>query len=417
MVEKIKEASKSGIMQLFALIFVAIIFNTNTSSFVVIMADIAEAFKPQGMTTTQLSMMQTLPTLVMIPSILFSGWLLTRVSKKWIVVSGWLVYGLCGFALYFVQDYRVFLVVRGLMGVGLGLVNPQSRSMIAQVLSGDKVASTMGYLSMFGGFISFSISIGMGYIAAANWRNGLLLFPVFTLIAVVLALAFIPTLPVEPKKAQLIQEGKNEPYGKFVFSMWMAGFCIFCIATVIQVRTAPFVRELGLGSTTLTGWVSAAASLGTFFGGWLFGFWHKKFHRWTFPIACAWAAVGYFTFCTAHSIPQLLIGAGIAANGSLGSLMPYLTSRVALAAPVTRKSMAITTLTILNFLGQFSATYYIMFVDKVMGKNAALTLGSVSVSFAILSIAGFIFVAKTKKENEEFMQRLQASKPVAKPAV
>ena len=75
--------------------------------------------------------------------------------------------------------------------------------------------------------------------------------------------------------------------------------------------------------------------------------------------------------------------------------------------------MAITVLTILNFFGQFAATYYIMFVDKVAGKNAAMTLGSVSVSFAILSIAGFIFVAKTKKENEELMQRLQAAKAAA----
>jgi len=408
MTDKIEQSNKSSNWTIFALIFLAIIFNTNTSSFVVIMSDINQSFKAQGMTATQLSMIQTLPTLVCVPSIFLSGWLLTRISKKWICVIGWIIYGLCGLTLFFIADYRIFLVVRGMMGVGLGLVNPQSRSMIAHVLSRDKVAHTMGYLSMFGGFVSFTLAISMGYVASINWRLGLLVFPILTLIAVSLALAFVPTVPVEPKRATLIQEGKHEPLNKFVVAMWIAGPIVFCIDTVIQVKTSLYVRELGLGASTVSGWVAAASALGTFFGGFLFGFWHKRLRRWLFPVACMWSAFGYLILCTAHSIPQLLIGGFIVLNGSVGTLNPYLTSRVALAAPVSRKSMAITILTVGNFLGQFMATYYIAAMDKILGGSSAATLGSVGVSFIIIGICAGTFVWTTRDSNEKLMQSFEA---------
>jgi hypothetical protein len=70
--------------------------------------------------------------------------------------------------------------------------------------------------------------------------------------------------------------------------------------------------------------------------------------------------------------------------------------------------MAITILTISNFFGQFMATYYIMFVDKLVGPKAATTLGSVGVSFVILAICTGIWVFNTKKKNEELMQSLSS---------
>ncbi len=396
-------SSVRNLWQKFALIFAAIIFNTNTSSFVVIIANIAEHFGPQGMTSAQVSLLQTLPALFIVPATFISGLLVTRMSKKTIILMGWLFYGLCGVALYFVQDYMLFIAVRACMGIGIGLVLPQPRAMVTQLYQGEERANIIGYISMVGGLVSFAISLSLGYVAAVNWRYALFVYPFFAVIAVVLVALFVTKVPPEPKKSQL--DGPKEPLGKFVWATCIAGFFIFVIGSVIQIKTGSFVRELGLGASQETGWVSACVTLGTFVGGLLFGRIHAKLKRWTFAISALWAAFGYLVFVTAGSVPQLCIGGFIAANGSIGTIMPYLVARVSFAAPLSRKTFAMTMVSTCTYLGQFMGTFYIQLIESIFGNAAIVTLSSVAVAFTVISVCGFIFIAATKRENDLLLQQ------------
>lgn len=149
-------------MQALALILAACIFNTNTSSFIVIIESVASHFAPMGMQSTQVSLLQTLPSLFMIPAVFGGGFLKSKFSQKTLTMFGWGLYGFFGLLLMFIDHYILFIVVRVCMGFGLGIALPQPKAIVAKLYDGEKRASLIGYISMVGGVISLLISISLG---------------------------------------------------------------------------------------------------------------------------------------------------------------------------------------------------------------------------------------------------------------
>ncbi len=263
---ELNKKQNGGLMQALALILAACIFNTNTSSFIVIIESVANHFGPMGMQSTQVSLLQTLPSLFY-----DSGSVRRRFPEIQVQPENpdhvWL--GGCmdffGLLLMFIDQYILFIIIRACMGFGLGIALPQPKAIVAKLYDGEKRASLIGYISMVGGVISLLISISLGYVAAVNWRFALLLYPVFAIVVIILVGLFVPHLPPENFKATAQPgEKKKEPLNKFVWALIIAGFFSFIICSVIQVKTGQLVQERGFGGSVETGWVSACATLGTF---------------------------------------------------------------------------------------------------------------------------------------------------------
>lgn len=388
-----------GFMQAIALILAACIFNTNTSSFIVIIESAAEHFGPMGMASTQVSLLQTLPSLFMTPAVFGGGFLKSKLSQKTLTMFGWGLYGVFGLSLMFIDNYIAFIIVRACMGFGLGVALPQPKAIVAKLYDGEKRASLIGYISMVGGIISLLISISLGYVAAVNWRYALLLYPVFALVVIVLVGIFVPYLPPENYKTST--GGKKEPLNKFVWALIVAGFFVFIICSVIQVKTGQLVQEKGFGASVETGYVSACATLGTFTGGLTFGRLYKKFGRWMLCVSALCAAIGYFVLASAPVLVVAFIGSYLCGLGSVGTINPYLVARISFVAPPSRKSDAITYITASTYGGQFFGTAYLSLVESIFGAGASVALMSVSGAFAVVLIVAFIFMPSTKKESEE----------------
>lgn len=388
-----------GVMQAIALILAACIFNTNTSSFIVIIESVASHFAPMGMQSTQVSLLQTLPSLFMIPAVFGGGYLKSKFSQKTLTMFGWGLYGFFGLCLVFINNYILFIVIRACMGFGLGIALPQPKAIVAKLYDGEKRASLIGYISMVGGMISLLISISLGYVAAVNWRFALLLYPIFAVVVIILVGIFVPKLPPENYKAS--SGGKKEPMNKFVWALIIVGFFSFIICSVIQVKTGQLVQEKGFGASVETGWVSACATLGTFTGGLTFGRLYKKFGRWMLCISAVCAAIGYFVLSSAPVLPVAFVGSYLCGLGSVGTINPYLVARISFVAPKSRKSDAITYITASTYGGQFFGTLYLTIIQFFFGSSASAALRSVSVAFILMFVIAFIFMSSTKKESEE----------------
>lgn len=388
-----------GFMQALALILAACIFNTNTSSFIVIIESVAEHFGPMGMNDTMVSLLQTLPSLFMIPAVFGGGYLKSKFSQKTLTMFGWGLYGLFGLCLMFIDHYILFIVVRACMGFGLGIALPQPKAIVAKLYDGEKRASLIGYISMVGGMISLLISISLGYVAAINWRFALLLYPVFAIVVILLVAAFVPKLPAETYKAST--DGKKEPMNKFVWALIIVGFFSFIICSVIQVKTGQLVQEKGFGASVETGWVSACATLGTFTGGLTFGRLYKHFGRWMLCVSAVCAAIGYILLSQAPVLVVAFIGSYLCGLGSVGTINPYLVARISFVAPKSRKSDAITYITASTYGGQFFGTLYLSIISALFGSSASTALLSVAVCFIIMFVVAFLFMTSTKQESAE----------------
>ena len=149
------------------------------------LAEIAKAFK--GTDPTLIKLVLTLPSLLIIPFSLIGGWLATRMKKKTVLLLGLVIYFLGGVGGGFAKSIVQLLIIRGIFGIGVGLIIPLSMSLIADYFQQEeraKLTGLSGSVSHFGGVLFLLLS---GWLACLNWRYafavyGLSLFIIFIII-------------------------------------------------------------------------------------------------------------------------------------------------------------------------------------------------------------------------------------------
>ncbi|MBR0085558.1 MAG: MFS transporter [Lachnospiraceae bacterium] len=395
-----------------SIVIASVLFQINTSAFVTLISDIAKEFAPPPhlMSGMQISMLMTLPSLLIVPAILLSGFLAKKMSKKWVMLIGWLVFGLGGLGMFFTKTVPYLLTMRAINGVGIGLVYPQPRALVAELYAPEKRAAHIGYQSMGGGLASIIATLLAGVLAANGWRFAALIFPATSVIVIIFILLGIPRVPAEDKRtkeeaaADALKDGKKPSYGGLVWLLCIVGLLIFIISTTIQVKTSLFVEEMGLYNdsitpTMATSYCSAAIVVGTFLGGLLFGWLFKRMNRILFPVSCLIAGGGYFMFVNSPNLVMAMISSVIVGFFTIGAVMPYMTSRVAIVAPRALATMAVTLFTFFTAFGQFLSTFFIEAVEKLAGTTSTVPTLTVSgIAYLILGVLGIIYVLVTGKK-------------------
>ncbi|MFH0753803.1 MAG: MFS transporter [Candidatus Omnitrophota bacterium] len=155
------------------------------------LAKIAQAFP--GTNPTLIKLVLTLPSLLIIPFSLLAGWLATRMKRKYILLIGLVIYFIGGVGGGFARNMTQLLIIRGLFGIGVGLIIPLSISLIADFYEKEERAKMMGLsgsVSHFGGVIFLLVS---GWLACMSWRYA---FAVYGLSALIMltVLFWLPEL-------------------------------------------------------------------------------------------------------------------------------------------------------------------------------------------------------------------------------
>ncbi|CAJ0586087.1 unnamed protein product, partial [Mesorhabditis spiculigera] len=154
-----------------------------------------------------------LQTVFIIFFMLFSpacGYLGDRYNRKWIMVAGILVWVMAVFASTFVpaDKFWLFLLMRGIVGVGEASYAVVSPSLIGDLYSG-KTRSRM--LMLF--YFAIPVGSGIGYVIGAqlsaafgSWEWGMRLTPFFGAICVILIVLFV----FEPERGLADEGAKPE---------------------------------------------------------------------------------------------------------------------------------------------------------------------------------------------------------------
>jgi len=155
-----------------------------------------------GVHETLIKLVLTLPPLFIIPFSLLTGWLVYRVKKKTIIIIGLIIYFLAGIGGGFARNITELLVIRAILGIGVGLIMPLSTTLVGDFFAGEARSRIMGYavsVQNLGGVI---FQIAAGYLAVMSWRYS---FGVYfmALIILILIMLFLPEPPrATPKEGQ-----------------------------------------------------------------------------------------------------------------------------------------------------------------------------------------------------------------------
>ncbi len=210
------------------------------------LAEIRKAFPEVNQTTIKLIL--TLPSLMVIPFSLMSGWLAVRLKKKTLVLIGLAIYACAGVGAGMAQTFTQLLVMRAILGIGLGIIMPLSTTFIMDFFSGDARPKMMGLQAVSNQLGGLALLALAGWLAFLNWRYA---FGVYALAFLSMALVtlWLPEPPQPPSRQTGGTTQKGLPLAVFglagLMLMMMTVYYVFAtdLALFIESEKTVFSRS------------------------------------------------------------------------------------------------------------------------------------------------------------------------------
>lgn len=378
-----------------------------TSMIIPVLAYIAQEY-PQN--PTEVSMLMTLPSLIMIPTIVIVGKLAQYIGKKELCIFGTLLYVVGGVAGGIFDSIHVMLAFRAIMGIGGGILFVVPNALVAQLYEGKERAAVMGYMGTAQSILQIAAGLVAGFLGVINWRYCFYGYGIFFLF-LLMQLAFIPKLPPDGKLESVKTESKSNE--KFGLNAWMVAlilFVIFTTGSVFNLNISTFVVEGGFGSSIEAGYVSTISAISTIVFTALFGKLFDRFKIWLPVIIVIGELVSYIIAVTASNIAFGYVAAVV--FGIMPLIVPYAMTRASMVVPESKRTMGMSLMGDAIFLGQFASTPFLSIIRNTFGEGYVtafkVTIGCLIVVLVLLVV---YTIVNKKKLTEHWSEQMAEVAP------
>ena len=340
-----------------------------------------------------IKMIVTLPALFIIPVTLLTGKLVFIFKKKTLLITGAILYVIGGVSGGFANSIEMLLVFRAVMGVGVGLLLPLARGLIADFFSGEERTEMMGYATSFnnlGGIISLVIA---GFLSVYSWRYPFFIY-LLGFYVIYMVIVHMPNQEIKEKPNTKVEVSKN---------VWLIGFGMFYMMQMFYAIPAVlsiYIDEVNLGTTFTTGILIAIVTLGSLIFGLIFQKVKYRLKGLTPIVGLSLVTIGmYITAVVANiyfiGFAMLIIGFGL----GIVSPMLYLLSTTESKAKDATFALAI--ISSFSFFGQFSSPLILEFIQNILNYDEPNSAFIISTYIGVIGIIGVLINKKVRiyKEN------------------
>ncbi len=281
------------------------------------LAEIGKAFP--SVSQESLMMMVVIPSLVGIIFGFLSSILAGFMRAKTLLYIGLTGYLIGGLGPLFINDYKMLLACRVLLGAGTGLFLPFTAGLIASFFNGDERAQMIGFQSTAVGIGNIVTSILAGVLAAIFWNLSFLIYA-FGVITLLLTIFCLP----EPEK-QTVQKSRITAAMYFNPGVLWVCFTLFLYAILyfgFFGYIAFVVDQHQFGDAKASGLATMLMTLGSMLMGLIFSKLIKLFNRFSLSVSLFLNAAGFLILAQSTNIAQIYIGSFFLGVG-FGLLMPY----------------------------------------------------------------------------------------------
>lgn len=338
---------------------------------------------------TVLPLMITLPALTLLAGLIVSSALTSKFPIKTLILSGIILILIGGVLPYFIHSLTVIIVLRGILGIGLGMIMPLQTALFAEYEEAQRTVLIGGNVTVncVLGVIFFALA---GKLAEINWRLIFLLYAFFIVIFV-LAIIYIPKRPPTSSAAPAAASAKA-PRRRMPVSVFVYCFIIALVTLCVYVMTiimANYLAYYNLGSASTVGLLTAMTTAISAIGGMLVPLITKYLRNYASAILVLMCAIGFFCYTMTSSLG--IIAIGMAFTGfAQGVLNCILTFKLTQVVPLEQVSAASSCYLATLFVCQFLSPYWLMLHKNVLHLSGdAAAFGVYGVVMAVL--AAFVF--------------------------
>jgi fucose permease len=344
--------------------------------------------KDLGLTDSQANLF---PSLVFFWFLIFSvptGMLMNRIGRKNTVLISLIVTAVSLILPVFGEGYWLMLAAFSLLGIGNAIMQTSLNPLVTNLISGDRLASTL----TFGQFVKAIASFLAPIIAAwgattafvtfgLGWR---ILFVIYAVISC-LSVAVLGATPIEeerPDKASGIGECLRLLGRPFILLCFLGIMCHVGIDVGTNTTAPKIIMErLGLpleDASFATGLYFIFRTAGCFLGAFILRVMSPKLF---FGISVLMMAVSMALLFTSHSLTGIYVGIALVGFGN-SNIFSIVFSQALIAAPKERNEVSG-----LMIMGLFGGTIFPLamgYAADAMGQAGAIGVMAVGVIYLLL---------------------------------
>lgn len=308
----------------------------------------------------EVEMLESLPSLMIIPFMLLSGRWSVRGNKIRLLVIGSAIFLISGIGSLLSRSLVELIVLGAVMGVGAGIIIPLSTGFVVDYFTGDYRIKQLGISSAVNNLALVGATSLTGYLADIEWHFAfaVYLLPIVTLILIP-ALSHTSPEPEPPQGAQRRQQGLN---GKIIVGLMLFYFIITYASLVVTFNTSYLASEGGMSSSK-SGLLISLFFLAIMAPGFVLNrvmnLLGKATNLWSLLVM----GVGLLVMSLPHpSFLKLAVGAILTGLG-YGVMQPLIYDKAATNSPPHLSTLALSLVMVVNYLAILVAPFIIDGID------------------------------------------------------
>lgn len=298
-----------------------------------------------------LQMLESLPSLIIVPFILIAGRLSLIVYKKKLLIAGLAIFFACSIIYPFAKTLTLLLIISALLGIGAGMVVPFSTGLIADYFTGSHRTRQLGIASAINNLTLVLATLLSGFLAGIDWHYSFLVY-CFAGISLFFAFYLDDKPPYltdsQSKTAQSHTAGSSAGF-KWPFNLMFFYYFITFVVLTIPFNLSLYMQNLHIGNPGTSGTLISVFFLAITLPGFDITRVISWFKGYTNFISLAAIAAGLILFVFKSNIFLLTIGVVLTGLG-YGTMQPIIYDKTARQAANKDATYALSLVMVMNYI-------------------------------------------------------------------
>lgn len=311
----------------------------------------------------EVSMLESLPSLMIIPFMLLAGRWSVDKNNIQILVIGTAIFLLSGIWSLFSTHLIELIIASTIMGVGAGMIIPLSTGLIVQYFTGNQRVRQLGVSSAVNNLTLVIATSVVGYLADVSWHLAFIVYllPIVTLLLIP---AISRTKP-EPEPQDGAQNRQTTLNLSIIIGLMLFYFAITYLSLIVTFNTSYLAAERGLSSEK-SGLIISLFFLSIMAPGFVLDRIVAWLGKWLNFVSLVVMGLGLVLMALRHAPNAMLWVGAILAGLGYGVMQPVVYDKAATNAPPRLSTLALSLVMAVNYLAILVAPFIINLTDDVL---------------------------------------------------